>query len=159
MSESMLKRSLLALGLAGLVSVATISGVAQSGSDQQSAPPAQSTPMGGEGHGHRQFDPQKRTEMLTKHLNLTSDQQGKVLDIFKSEQSQMESLRSDTSTSQDDRHAKMMDIHKTSNDQVRALLNPDQQKKFDAMEARRGQWGNHLGGAPDNSAPPSDSQK
>jgi periplasmic protein CpxP/Spy len=155
----MSKRNLLALTLAGLVSVATVSAVAQSGNDQQSTPPAQSTPMQ-EGHGHRQFDPEKRSEMLAKHLKLTSDQQSKVLDILKSEQSQMESLHSDTSMSQDDRRSKMMDIHKTSNDQIRALLNADQQKKFDEMESRRGQWGNHQGGgAGSNSAPPSDSQK
>lgn len=153
----MSKNNLLALTLAGLVSVATVSAVAQSGSDQQPAPPAQSAPMGDEGHGHRHFDPERRTEMLTKQLKLTSDQQPKVLDILKSEQSQMESLRSDTSTSQDDRRSKMMDIHKTSNGQIRALLTADQQKKYDAMEARHGQWGNH--GGPDNAAPPSDSQK
>jgi periplasmic protein CpxP/Spy len=157
----MSKHNLLALTLAGLVSVATVSAVAQSGNstDQQSVPPAQSAPAGNEGaHGHRQFDPEKRAEMLGKHLKLTSDQQGKVLDILKSEQSQMESLHSDTSTSQEDRRSKMMDIHKTSNEQIRALLNADQQKKFDEMEAHRGQWGNHQGGA-DNATPPSDSQK
>jgi periplasmic protein CpxP/Spy len=153
----MSKRNLLALTLAGLISAATISAVAQnSGSDQQPAQD-QSAPMGHEGgNGHRHFDPEKRTEMLTKQLKLTSDQQPKVLDILKSEQSQMQSLRSDNSTAQDDRRSKMMDIHKTSDDQIRALLTADQQKKFDAMQAKRGQWGNHQGGQ-DN--PPSDSQK
>jgi periplasmic protein CpxP/Spy len=157
----MSKQNLLALTLAGLVSVATVSAVAQSGNgtDQQSAPPAQSAPMGGEGHAHHQFDPEKRSEMLAKHLKLSSDQQAKVLDILKSEQSQMQSLHADTSTSQDDRRSKMMDIHKTSNDQIRGLLNADQQKKFDEMEARRGQWGNHQGGADSATPPPSDSQK
>jgi periplasmic protein CpxP/Spy len=151
----MSKRNLLALTLAGLVSMATISAVAQnSGTDQQSAP-SQSAPMGGEGHGHRHFDPEKRTEMLTKELKLTSDQQPKVLDVLKSEQSQMQSLWSDNSTAQDDRRSKMMDIHKASNDQIRALLTPDQQKKFDTMQARHGQG--HQGGQ-DNAAP-SDSQK
>jgi periplasmic protein CpxP/Spy len=155
----MLKHNLLALMLAGMVAMVPASVLAQdSGNNQQAAPPAQSAPMGDSGHGHRQFDPQKRTEMLTKHLNLTSEQQPKVLDALKSEQSQMESLRADTSTSQDDRRSKMMEIHKTTNNQIRALLTPDQQKKFDAMEARRGQWGNHQGGQ-DNAAPPSDSQK
>jgi Spy/CpxP family protein refolding chaperone len=150
----MSKTSLLALTLAGLVSVGTISAVAQdSGSNQQSAP-SQSAPMGQEGHGHRHFDPEKRTEMLTKQLKLTSDQQPKVLDIFKSEQSQMQSLWSDNSTAQDDRRSKMMEIHKTSNDQVRALLTPDQQKKFDTMQTRH----EHMGGGPDN-PPPSDSPK
>jgi periplasmic protein CpxP/Spy len=76
-----------------------------------------------------------------------------VLDISKSEQSQMESLHSDTSLSQQDRHSKMMDIHKTSSDQVRALLNPDQQKKYDAMLNQQGQGrrqnGDQGGSAPD----------
>jgi periplasmic protein CpxP/Spy len=135
----MLKHSLLALTLAAGMCAA--SAVAQDAPNQ--APPNndQQSAMAGPGGGHRHFDPEKRTEMLTKHLNLTSDQQAKVLDIFKSEQSQMESLHSDSSLSQQDRHSKMMDIHKTSNDQIRALLDPDQQKKFDAMQNR--QWQGH----------------
>jgi hypothetical protein len=49
----------------------------------------------------------------------------------------------------------MMDAHKSSNDQIRAVLNADQQKKFDEMLARREQWvkGRHQGppaGAPDS---------
>jgi Spy/CpxP family protein refolding chaperone len=136
----------LSLMLAGAVSLATVSVVAQSGSDQQSAPP-QSAPMGKEGGGHRHFDPEKRTEMLTKQLNLTSDQQPKVLDILKSEQSKMQSLWSDSSTAQSDRQSKMMDIHKTTNDQIRALLTSDQQKKFDAMQERQHErWQGHQDG-------------
>lgn len=129
----MLKRIFAVLIVAGLAGA--VSAVAQNG-DQQSAP-------GGEMH-HRRFDPQQRTEMLTKQLKLNSDQQAKVLDIFKSEQSQMESLHSDSSMSQDDRRAKMMDIHKQSNDQIRGLLDSNQQKKFDEMQSRR-DWGHHGG--------------
>jgi periplasmic protein CpxP/Spy len=134
----MRKHTLLALTLAG-VSMLTMSAVAQNDNGDQQAAPA-------EHHGPHRMDPAKRTEMLTKHLNLTSDQQAKVLDIFKGEQSQMESLRSDSSLSQDDRRSKMMEIHKTSNDQVRALLDPDQQKKFDTMQSQHQQWGHHEGG-------------
>jgi periplasmic protein CpxP/Spy len=136
----MRKHTLLALTLAG-VSMLTMSAVAQNdnnNNDQQTAP--------AERHGGRHFDPAKRTEMLTKQLNLTSDQQAKVLDIFKTEQSQMEGLRSDSSLSQEDRHSKMMEIHKTTNDQVRGLLDPDQQKKFDTMQSQHQQWGHHEGG-------------
>jgi periplasmic protein CpxP/Spy len=135
----MLKRFLMVLALAGLVTGCAIA--QDNGSNQPSA-----SGQSGEQpeHGRRHFDPEKRTEMLTKQLKLTSDQQPKVLDILKSEQSQMESLRSDTSTSQDDRRSKMMDIHKASDDQIRALLTPDQQKKWDAMQARHEQW-NHGG--------------
>jgi periplasmic protein CpxP/Spy len=132
----MLKHCLLALMLASLVYAVTPSAIAQDngGNDQQAAPAA-APEHGGRGH----FDPERRTEMLAKHLNLTSDQQAKVLDIYKSAQSQMESLHSDTSLSQQDRHAKMMDIRKSSDEQVRAVLDANQQKKFDAMQARREQ--------------------
>ena len=145
----MLKHSLLALTLAGLICTvpAAIAQDNGGGGDQQAAP------AGGPG-GHRHFDPEKRTEMLTRQLKLTSDQQPKVLEVLKSEQSQMESLRSDTSTSQDDRRSKMMEIHKTSDGQIRALLTPDQQKKLDEMQAKHGEWGHHEGG---QGAPPSSS--
>ncbi|HEY1656769.1 MAG TPA: hypothetical protein VGG14_00365 [Candidatus Sulfotelmatobacter sp.] len=133
----MRKHTLLALALAG-VSMLTMSAVAQNDNTDQQAAPA-------EHRGPHHMDPAKRTEMLTKHLNLTSDQQSKVMDMFKGEQSQMESLRSDSSLSQDDRRSKMMEIRKATNDQVRAVLDPDQQKKFDTMQSQH-QWGHHEGG-------------
>ena len=137
----MLKQGLLALLLAAVVyTVAPFASAQDNGSNDQQSTTAGAPPEHGHG-GH--FDPEKRTEMLTKQLKLTSDQQPKVLDILKSEQSQMESLRSDSSVSQDDRRSKMMDIHKTSDDQIRALLDADQQKKWDAMQSRHEQWQGH----------------
>ena len=109
--------------------------------------------------GHGQPDPAKRTEMLTKQLGLTAEQQPKVLDLLKSEQSQMENVRSDSSLSQEDRHGKMMDIHKSTNDQVRALLNPDQQKKWDEMQSRREQWQGHHHEGQKSGPPPSSSDQ
>jgi periplasmic protein CpxP/Spy len=135
--------------LAALACTITSAAVAQSNDDN--APPtpqAGGPPPGGRGH----FDPVKRTEMLTKQLTLTSDQQSKVLDILKSEQSQMEKLRSDSSLSQDDRRSKMMEIHKASDDQIRALLDPDQQKKWDALQSERGPRGRRPQGPPPDSS-------
>ena len=94
-------------------------------------------------YGRRHFDPAKRTQMLTRRLNLTPEQQPKVLEILKSEQSQMESLRSDSSLSQQDRRSKMMDIRKSSDDQIRGLLNADQEKQWEQMQSRREQWQGH----------------
>jgi periplasmic protein CpxP/Spy len=143
-----LKHSMLALTLAGAV-ITVPAALAQDngGSAPQSAPDASQE------HGRRGFDPEKRTEMLTRELKLTSDQQPKVLDILKSAQSQMQGVRSDSSLSQDDRRSKMMEIHKTSNDQIRALLDASQQKKFDAMQSKHEGWREHQGGqgAPDSS--------
>lgn len=148
----MLKHCLLTLTLAAFVYTVVPSALAQD--DQQSAPAGATHEHGRGGH----FDPAKRTEMLTKHLKLTSDQQSKVMDILKSSQSQMESLRSDSSASQEDRRSKMMEIRKTSDDQIRAVLDSNQQKKWDEMQSKHEQWrGHHKEGqapaAPDSEQP------
>jgi periplasmic protein CpxP/Spy len=147
----MFKHCLLVLITAGLISTAAPFAAAQdsSANDQQS-PPAHD-------NGHWRHggppDPAQRTQELTKQLKLTSDQQPKVQDILTSERSQMDSLRQDTSQSQQDRHTKMMDIHKTSDSQIRALLDSEQQKKWDAMQAKREQWmQGHHPGPPDTSS-------
>jgi periplasmic protein CpxP/Spy len=148
----MFKHSLLALSIAGLIYAAPA--FAQTAAPDQSAPNAQQQQW----HGHGDMDPARHAEMLTRKLNLTPDQQTKVQEIFKSEQSQMESLHGDSSTPRDQRHAKMMEIHKASADQVRTLLDPTQQKKWDEMQANREQrmQGHHHG---DQAPPPSSDQQ
>ena len=154
----MLKNCFLMLVLSCLLAVATSPAVAQDNSGNQPQGSQAGEPSE-HGYGHRRFDPTERTEMLTKQLKLTSDQQAKVLDIFKSQQSQMEKLRSDSSLSQDDRRSKMMDMRKSSDSQIRALLDSDQQKKWDKMQSAHGNWGgpNHehqgSGAPPDASQP------
>ena len=144
----MFKHGLFTLLLAAVVYTSLPSAMAQDtgNNDQQSTTQSEPPEHGRSGH----FDPARRTEMLTKQLKLTSDQQPKVLDILKSAQSQMQSLRSDSSLSQEDRRSKMMEIHKTSDDQIRALLDAKQQKKWDAMQAEHEQWRGHH---PDGQAP------
>jgi protein CpxP len=149
----MLKHSLLALTLAAAVAAVAPLAIAQdSGSTDQQAAPAE---HGRGGH----FDPEKRTEMLTKQLNLTSEQQPKVLEILKSAQAQSDKLRSDSSVPQEDRRSKMMEIHKASNDQIRALLDANQQKKFDSMQAEHGQWGGRHGNGQTQNPPDSSPQQ
>jgi len=44
----------------------------------------------------------------------------------------------------------MMEIRKSTDAQIRGLLDSTQQKKWDEMQAKREQWGqNRHGGAPD----------
>ena len=149
----MFKNLFLALTLAGLAGAvpAVVAQDAPAG-DQQAAP-AGAPPE--RGRGHDRFDPAQRAEMIGKKLNLSSDQQAKVADILKSEQSEMQKIHSDASASQQDRRSKMMDLHKSSNDQIRSVLNADQQKKWDEMQSRREQWVKSRqhgapGGAPDS---------
>jgi protein CpxP len=135
----MLKQSLLILAAAGLISIAAPFATAQNSpssqtNDQQSTPTQQN---GGRHHGPP--DPAERTRELTRHLKLTSDQQTKVQDALVSQRSQMVSLHQDTSLSQQDRRSKMMEIRKSTDDQIRGFLDSNQQKKWDEMQARREQ--------------------
>src|SRR5215469_533372 len=134
----MLKHSLIVITVAAFLYMVLPCAVAQQtgSSDQQ---PATSE----HAHAHGHMDPAQRAAMRGKQLNLNSDQQSKVEDILKSEQSQIEGVHSDTSLSKEDRRSKMMDIHKSSSDQIRGLLDPEQQKKWDEMQAKHQQMQEH----------------
>jgi periplasmic protein CpxP/Spy len=148
----MFKQSLLVLVAAGAISIAASFAAAQDSPSQNQNNDQQSSPEHNRHHG---MDPAQRTQELTKKLKLSTDQQSKVKDALESEHSQMESLHQDSSLSQDDRRSKMMEIRKTTDTQIRGLLDSNQQKKWDEMQAQRGQWGQHHGqGAPDQQAPP-----
>jgi protein CpxP len=143
----MLKQSLLILAAAGLMSIAGPLATAQDNpsNDQQSAPAQDNG-----GRHHDRPDPARRTAELTKKLNLTSDQQPKVQDALQAERSQMEGVHQDSALSQQDRRAKMMEIHKSTDAQIRGLLDSTQQKKWDEMQAKREQWmQNRRGGSSD----------
>jgi Spy/CpxP family protein refolding chaperone len=161
----MLKQSLIALVAAGVISIAAPYAAAQDNSSmsngQSNSQATDQQGPQGQGKGgwhHGPPDPAMRTQQLTKKLKLTADQQTKVRGILETEKSQMESLRQDTSTSRQDRHAKMMDIRQTSDGQIRTLLDSNQQNKWDAMQAKREQrMEHHRGGPPnggDQPAPP-----
>ena len=142
------------LALVGLV-LAPVSLVAQQ-TDPAAAPSA--TQEGGYGHGHG--DPAERQahmlKMMTKKLSLTPDQVTQVKSIQADNETQAQSIHSDTSLQPADKRAKMMDLHKSENDKVRALLTDDQKTKFDAMQAQRQDHmrGPHNGDQNAPSAPP-----
>lgn len=99
----------------------------------QSATPDQAAPPTG-GYGHHRG---QQLEMLTERLNLSPDQVAQVKTIDKDARTQAMAVHDDQSLSQTDRRSKMMDIRKTSQDKVRAVLNDDQKAKYDAMLAER----------------------
>jgi len=121
---------------------------------QDAAPAAPQGQMGPRGGGRMEA---RQVEMLTKRLNLTADQQTQVKAIDDDTMKQMATVRNDTSLSQDDKRAKMMDIRKGSQDKIRAVLTDEQKTKYEALLAEmrdrmreRGQGG---GGTPP-AAPP-----
>ena len=117
---------------------------------QDTSAPPPPPGRGGPRHGGMRGD---QVEFLTKKLNLTPDQVTQVKAIDADAMSQMTALREDTSVAGPDKRAKMMDIHKTSQDKIRALLTDDQKTKFDALQSQmRAGRGNHGGG--DGPPPP-----
>jgi periplasmic protein CpxP/Spy len=120
-----------------------------------SAPPPPPQDQAGPQHGHGGPGGMRgdQVEFLTKKLNLTPDQVTQVKTIDADAMTQMKALHEDTSIAGPDKRAKMMDIHKTSQDKIRALLTDDQKTKFDALQAQmRERRGNHGGG--DGPPPP-----
>ena len=101
---------------------------------------AQNPPEQGGGQwGHGQPPTvEQRLQRMTQQLDLNEDQQQKIKPILESQSTQMESLRADTSLSQEDRMAKMKQIHESTASQINPILNADQQKKYAEMMSHMG---------------------
>jgi Spy/CpxP family protein refolding chaperone len=83
----------------------------------------------------RHMDPERRVEMMQRRLNLNDSQTAQVRQIFTESHAQMETIRSNASLAPEDRRAQMMTLHQGEQARIRAVLTPDQQAKFDAMQA------------------------
>jgi periplasmic protein CpxP/Spy len=77
--------------------------------------------------GHRHQDE------LAK-LNLTDDQKAQGKKIHESMRTQMDAVKSDTTLTAEQKQAKMKELHKSSHEQVKQLLTPDQRKQLKADE-------------------------
>lgn len=126
-------------GIAFLAALFSVGTLAYAQESQPANPDSSAAPTMHHQHGKRGGDPAKQTEHLTKQLNLNSDQQAKVKSILEDQQKQMQALRADTSMASADKRSKFMDLRQNTSSQIRALLNGDQQKKFDQMQQKREQ--------------------
>ena len=127
-------------GIAFLSAVFAVGTLAYAQENQPAQPDSTAAPTMHHQHGkHGGGDPAKQAQHLTKELNLNSDQQSKVKGILEDQQKQMQALHADKSLSSTDKRAKVMDLHKNTSSQIRALLNDDQQKKFDQLQQKREQ--------------------
>lgn len=77
------------------------------------------------------MDPMK---MLTEKLSLTEAQQAQLKPILAEQKKEMDAVRADTSLEKDAKWAKAAEILKAYQPKIRAILTPDQQKKFDEMK-------------------------
>ena len=116
-------------------------GLSAAVAQQETAPPPppdqqqQGPPPNGM-QGPRHMDPERRVEQMQRRLNLSDSQTAQVRQIFSESHGQMESIRSNASLAPEDRRAQMMSLHQGEQARIRAVLTPDQQAKFDAMQAK-----------------------
>lgn len=78
-----------------------------------------------DGHGYK-HDPKSRLERLTKKLDLTKEQQDKILPIIEEKHQKMQGL-----------HEQMKEIRQHYMGKIEAELTPDQQKKWKEMQEER----------------------
>ena len=132
MKKKALKFLTVALALAAL----SLPALAQSDTQTQGTEPTYGR------HGRMSVD--ERMQHLTQALNLSADQQAKVKSILQDQHKEMQSLRQDTSLSQQDRRAKFQQVRQDTHQKIRDVLNDEQKAKFDEMKSRhQGRMGKH----------------
>jgi protein CpxP len=100
------------------------------------APQAQDSPAAGqstEAPRRHHADPSHQLKMLTKRLNLTSDQQNQILPILTDQQQQIQALRNDSSLARKDRWAKVRSIREDSEAKIKNVLTDGQKQTYDQM--------------------------
>lgn len=107
------------LGMAAALSVS----VAQA--KAPAIPAAQAAP--GNEHGGMRGD---RLQAAVESLNLTDDQKIKVKDIFADAKSKRQAVFSDSSLSEDQKRAKMKELHDGTMTKLNEVLTPDQQTEL-----------------------------
>jgi Spy/CpxP family protein refolding chaperone len=80
--------------------------------------------------GHRHGDE------LAK-LNLTDEQKAQVKKIHENMRAQMDAVKNDTTLTAEQKQAKMKELHKSSHEQVKQLLTPEQRQQLKADEKER----------------------
>jgi periplasmic protein CpxP/Spy len=150
----MMKRQLCSLVLTGLLATGVMLAQEPGSAPEQGAPQAEGGGMGGHRGGHM-MDPDQRLAKMTKRYKLTADQQSQIKPILQDEQQQMQAMRSDTTSSREDKHAKMQSMHQASTQKIEAVLTDEQKQKFEADQQKMQQHrGEHMHGG--QGGPPSD---
>jgi len=100
--------------------------------------------------GGQRMSPEDRAKELQTTLKLTDDQTGKITAILKVQATKMDSVRTAANGDRTAMRSAMGPIRTASNDQIKALLTPDQatayQKMLDEQRARMQQGGGGGGG-------------
>lgn len=83
---------------------------------------------------------------IKEELGLSKEQGDKLKTINEESRNKMMTLRKDSSLSKEDRKAKAKELMKERNDQINAILTPDQQTKYRQMSKEAIKEGMHRKG-------------
>ena len=75
-------------------------------------------------------DPEKRLERLTRHLDLTPEQQARIKPILADEHAQLDALRGNDTYNKEERRARLLQLNKATSDRLMSVLTPEQQKIY-----------------------------
>lgn len=92
--------------------------------------------------GQKEMKGQEHGGKMMKDLNLTDAQKSQMKANNESMKQQRAAISNDASLSQDQKKAKMQELHKTQRDQMNSILTADQKAKMKAaMQNRKGKHG------------------
>jgi len=120
--------------LAAAALLAAFSTIATAESNQ--APPPGKGPAGMMKPKGEQADPDNRLRLMKQNLDINDEQAAKIRPIIVAEQGEIEKLRGNSTLNRDQRRAKLEELNKNSAAQIRDILSPEQQKKYDAIKTK-----------------------
>jgi Spy/CpxP family protein refolding chaperone len=92
---------------------------------------------GGPTDGARGGQRGERMQEMAKDLNLSADQQQKMKAIHEQYRTKLEAIRNDNSLAQDQKKQKAQELMKAQRNELRNLLTPEQQQKFEQKHKGR----------------------
>jgi periplasmic protein CpxP/Spy len=79
----------------------------------------------------------ERLKAVAKELNLTPDQEKRLIPILRAEEPRLEAIRDDSSLSRVQKLRQLQAVHQESDPQVKAILTPEQYQKLQEIRQRR----------------------
>ena len=119
-----------------LLGAVLATGAALAQAPDQSSSAAQAT-QNANPRAHHAPNPDRMAKHLGKRLNLSDQQVAQIKPVLEERVQQMQTLRSDTSLSQQDRRSKAQQIMQDSNTRIEAALNDTQKQQFEEMLQQR----------------------
>jgi protein CpxP len=82
---------------------------------------------------------EKKTEILTKKLDLNANQQTKVAEMNLKTAKEVDAIKSNQNLSKEEKKNAVKQLRETKQAELRGVLSSDQQQKFDKMKEKREQ--------------------